>query len=234
MRVLYTLFFFLNSALLPFAKAETTKGVLSSSDKKPLVLQWEVSHPRNTDQISLIFKQKTVELVTNTSSYQNGRIARLGRFESPLNSKLKTIKEEVKRYYVQLRKTVPVSSLIKDPRFQEATRADPHAPVLHINKEEIDNKHAYFKPLANIIYKIWEHNWTCRECALYKKEKKIIVRTVKRRSLQSKTATKEKKSKGKKQGEISKQRIPGKLFNCIPKGKNKVECVDPQFGIFEI
>ena len=93
MRVLYILFFFLNPVLFPPAKAETEKKVSSSSEKKPLVLQWEVSHSRNTDQISLIFRQKSVELVTNTSSYQKGRVARLGRFAFPLNSKLKAIKE---------------------------------------------------------------------------------------------------------------------------------------------
>ena len=234
MRILYILFFFSNPVLFPSAKAETDRRVLPSSDKKPLVLKWEVSHSRNTDQISLVFKQKSVELVTNTSSYQKGRVARLGRFKSPLNSKLKTIKEQVNRYYIQTRKTVPVSSLIKDPRFQEATKIDPHAPVLRINKEEINDKLDHFKPLANIIYKIWEHNWTCMECALYKKEKKFIVRIVKNKNLQSKTAVKEKNSNTKKQWKTSKQKIPRKLFNCVPKEKNKVECVDPQFGIFEI
>lgn len=230
MRVfLYTLIFFLNPVLFPFPQAEIEKSISPSPDKKPLVLQWEVSHPRNTDQISLIFRQKSVELVTNTSSYQKSRVARLGRFISPLNSQLKAIKEQINRYYIQSQKTVPVSSLIKDPRFQEATRMDPHAPVLRINKEEIHDEQDHFKPLANIIYKIWEHNWTCIECALYKKKKKFVVRILK-----SKTATKEKNSNAKKQGKTSKQIIPGKLFNCIPKGKNKVECVDPQFGIFEI
>lgn len=234
MRVLYTLIFFLNPILFSFAKAETGKRVFSPSDKKPLILQWEVSHPRNTDQISLIFRQKSVELVTNTSSYQKSHIARLGRFTSPLNPKLKVIKEQINRYYIQSQKTVPVSSLIKDPRFQEATGRNPHAPVLRINKEEIHDEQDHFKPLANIIYKIWEHNWTCIECALYKKKKKFVVRTVKSKNLQSKTAAKEKNSNAKKQWKTSKQIIPGKLFNCIPKEKNKVECVDPQFGIFKI
>ena len=233
MNLLYILFFSLNPLLFPFVQAETEKKVPSSSDKKPLVLQWEVSHSRNTDQISLIFKQQSVELVTNTSSYQKGRIARLGWFKSPLNSRMKTIKEQVNRYYVQLRKTVPVSSLIKDPRFQ-ATVVDPHAPVLRINEEEIQNEQAYFKPLANIIYNIWEHKWSCMECALYKKKKKFIIRMVKKRNTQSKTAGKVKNSKAKKQWETSKQRIPRKLLDCVPKGKSKVECVDPQFGIFEI
>ena len=119
-----------------------------------------------------------------------------------------------------------MSSLIKDTRFK-TTVLDPHAPILWINKERVDYKHDYFKPLANIIYKIWEHNWTCVDCALYKKKKESILRVVKHR-------LKARNSKVKKLREVSRQRIPKKLLDCVPKGKNKVECIDPQFGIFKI
>ena len=232
MNFLYNLIF-LSFILLPFAKAEERK-VVSTSEKKPLVLQWEVSHSRNRDQISLIFRQKYVELVTNTSSYQKGKITRLGRFKSPLNSELKTLRDQIKWYYVQLRKTVPVSSLIKDSRFQ-ATVRDPHAPVLRINEEEVKDGQTYFKPLANIIYKVWEHKWTCIECASYKQQKEFIIRTMKKMNLRSTTVVKTKGSdKTQKQWKTSKQKLPKKLLNCVPKGKSRVECVDPQFGIFEI
>ena len=217
-----------------FIKAETQK-IVSSSNNKPLVLQWEVSHSRNTDQISLIFKQRSVELVTNTSSYQKSKVARLGRFVSPLNARLKELKEQVNQYYVQLRKTVPVSSLIKDSRFKPPV--DPHAPLLRINEEKIKYGQAYFKPLANIIYKVWGHQWTCVECALYEKKEKSIVRTVKRIKSESESepASRIKKmAEVKKQWKKSKQRFSRKLLDCVPKGKNEIECIDPQFGIFEI
>ena len=84
------------------SKAEEANPVLLSANKKPLVLQWEVSHPRNTDQISLIFREKKVELVTNTSSYQKGKGVSLGRFESSLNPELKELKEQVGRYYARM------------------------------------------------------------------------------------------------------------------------------------
>ena len=59
--------------------------------QKPLMLLWLVSHQRNTDKIALIFRQKSVELVTNSSSYQKkSREARLGRFRAPLNPQLQT------------------------------------------------------------------------------------------------------------------------------------------------
>ena len=181
MRLSCILVFFLSFVLFSFAETEKGNRELHSSGKKPLVLQWEVSHPRNEDQISLIFREKSVELVTNTSSYQKSKVARLGRFESPLNPELKALKEQVNRYYLHLQKTVPISSLIKVPQLQNIV-VDPHAPVLRINKEVIHNEQDAFRPLAKIIYNIWKHKWICIECALYKKEKKSIVRVVKKRN----------------------------------------------------
>ena len=224
--------------LIPFAySADTRTEELKSFplDKRPLVLQWEVSHSRNTDQISLIFREKTVELVTNTSSYQKGKVVRLGRFESPLTVELKDLKDQVGRYYARLKKTVPLSSLIKDPRVQASV--DPHAPVLRISEEEIQSGHAYFKPLALIIYQIWEREWTCVECATYKKTRKSIIRTVKKLKQGLKRSADKKKAHGKiskNQWNERKQNFSKKLLNCIPKEKKRVECIDPQFGIFEI
>ena len=51
----FLVFFFL---LIPAAYSKVPNQAASSTDKTPLVLQWEVSHPRNTDQISLIFRGK--------------------------------------------------------------------------------------------------------------------------------------------------------------------------------
>ena len=101
------------------------------------------------------------------------------------------------------------------------------------NEEEIKHGQASFKAIANIIYKIWEYKWTCRECALYRKKKGFIVRTVKRIKSESKSGTKDKVKK-RRQWEKNKQKFPTKVLNCIPKEKDNVECIDPQFGIFEI
>ena len=198
---------------------------------KPLVLQWEVSHPRNTDQISLIFRRNMVELVTNTSSYQKGKPVRLGRFQSPLTPELKMIKEQIKRHRTKLKQTVPVLSLIKDPRIPRP-KPDPHAPLLRINEETIQERSPHFKSLAPVIYQIWEHKWTCVECATYKKRRKSIIRTVKK--LKSAKDSPKKTKKKKTKWNTTKQRFLKKFFNCVPKGKKKVECVDSQFGIFEI
>ena len=230
---LLVLWFFLTP--VAYSKASVKEQTAPSpTGKPPLVLQWEVSHPRNTDQISLIFKQKTVELVTNTSSYQKNKIVRLGQFESPLNLELKNLKEQVERYYVRLKKTVPISHIIKDPRVRPSI--DPHVPVLRINEEEVHNEHPYFKPLASIIYQVWNRQWLCVECAIYKKKRKSIVRTV-RKLKNLKGMTDKEKAKDtipKSQWEEKKQSFPKKLLNCVLKGNKKVECIDPQFGIFEI
>ena len=202
----------------------------SNTSKKPIVLQWQVSHSRNIDQISLIFRQDSVELVTNTSSYQKGKIIRLGWFKTSMNPELELIKEQIKEYYTQLKNTVPISSLIiKDLRIPSTV--DPHAPILRINEKKVHRRHSYFNPTAKIIHEAWERKWICIECATYKKKKKNIIRTTK--NLQSKSQNKQER-KEKTQWEETKQTLVKKLLNCIPKEKKKEECIDPQFGIFEI
>ena len=211
MKFLYSIIFLLSFILVSIVRAETKK-VISASNDRPLVLQWEVSHSRNRDQISLIFRQEYVELVINTSIYQKGKIAHLGRFKSPLTSELKILKNQIKWYYVQLKKTVPVSSLIKDSRFQKALVVDPHASVLRINEEEIKDGQTYFKPLSKVIYKVWEHKWTCIECASYKQQKEFIIRTVKKLKSKGKTVVKaEDSGKAEEQWEISTQKLPKKI-----------------------
>ena len=233
MKFLYIVVFSLNSILFSFTNAGTVENS-STFDKKPLVLQWEVAHLRNTDQISLIFKKQSVKLVTNTSSYQKGRTVRLGQFESPLNSQLQTLKEQINQYYTYLNETVSVSSFIKNSR---RPLFNPHAPVLRINEEEIQSQQAYFKPLAKLIYTVWNHKWTCVDCVLYEKRKSSIVRTVKKikSGLNAKTVTKKKgHNTTRKQWETRTQVFSRKQLNCISKEKGKIECIDPQFGIFEI
>ena len=218
-----------------YSKIPSKERAASSTDKTPLVLQWEVSHPRNTDQISLIFRKDTVELVTNTSSYQKDKKVHLGQFESSLTLELKDLKEQIGHYYNRLKKTVPMSSLIKDSRIRPTV--DPHTPVLRISEEEIQTGHPYFEPLASIIYQVWEREWLCVECATYKKKHKSIVRTVKKlKSNLKETMDQEKvqSKSSKNQWEKSKRSFSKKLLNCVPKGKKKIECIDPKFGIFEI
>lgn len=212
--------------ILP-AYSEAPSKTIPFSSEKPLVLQWEVSHPRNTDQISLIFKKTVVELITNTSSYQKGREVKLGRFQSPLNTDLKMIRARLKRHYMSLKQTVPMLSLIKTSRILQP-RPTPHAPLLRINEEKLQNGTPDFKSLASVIYQVWENEWICVECATYKKRGKFIIRTMKR--LKTTSAS----SKGKSKWSSKKQKLSRKLLNCVPKGKKKVECIDPLFGIFEI
>ena len=185
--------------------------------QQPLVLQWEVFHPRNRDQISLIFRDHKVELIVNTSSYQKNNQSRLGRFESSMNPSLTNLKKQIEQYYAHLKSTVPLSSIVKDKRFKPKTT--PHAPVLRINTETIRHTSSYFKPLAQIIRQVWEkHNWLCVECAVYKRQGRNIVRIVTKPN----SSSQEQKKFSKKQ------------LNCIKKQRKLLECIDRQFGIFTI
>ncbi len=243
--------YFLNFILFTFAGAETTNNI-PSVNKKPLVLQWTVSHYRNTDQISLIFRQQAVELVTNTSSYQTAGGTQLGHFKSAMSPELKILKQQIERYYIRLKKTVPISSLIKDPRFQSAPDPHAHAPVLRINEETVHDEHIDFKPLAKIIREAWKREWVCIKCAAYKlavtkpqtKNKDKIARPKAENTKiirEVKTMQKERKNKSPAKTSPVQQKVKTQIdtfskkqLNCITNGNNKIECVDPQFGIFEL
>ena len=205
--------------ILLFAVFTVFNFVLAEQNlkKTPLVLQWEVFHPRNRDQISLIFRDHKVELIVNTSSYQKNKSPRLGRFESPINPSLTNLKNQIEQYYARLKNTTPLSSTIKDKRLK--SKVTPHAPVFRINTEKIAHTSSYFQPLAQIINQVWDkYNWNCVECAVYKRKGRNIVRTV----------TKQ-KSSSQKQKKFSKKQL-----NCIKKQKRLLECIDRQFGILTI
>ena len=204
-------------------------------DKKPLTLQWEDSQHRHLDKISLIFKKDTVELITNTFSYQTDKAVRLGKFQAYMNSDLLFLKAQIENYYSYLKDTVLVSTLLEDSGIQLSPI--PNMPVLSINGEEIPNGHPYYKPASDIIYKIWEKKWFCVECATYKKTKKFIIRTTRQLKSNVKKKTegkKTKKNKVKKWWKINKQKFTKESLNCIPTGKKKIECIDSLFGAFEI
>ena len=207
-----------------YSKADTRASERVSVSNKPLVLQWEVSHARNKDQISLIFKGTTAELVTNTDSYQRDKPVRLGRFKINMNLEFRVLRKRIRQYYLRLKSTVPMSSLIRDPRFQ--SRVDPHAPILCINEENIQEEHPYFESLVRIIRQIGENKWVCVACAIYTKEGNFIVRTVTETSFSRTRVGRNRQSR--------KKRFSREELSCFPKGKNKVECVDPEFGIFSL
>ena len=214
MRFIYILVFFLITSpiLLSFAKGKN-KETTAHLNKKPLVLQWEVSHSRNTDQISLIFRQDTVELVTNTSISEDSEKARIGYFSIPMDPQLKILKEEIQLYYIRLKRTVSISSLVESTQLQ--VPVNPHTPVLRINDQEISSDHVYFTYLENTLHNQTNgKNWHCIECAtyilLYKKDSEVKIQRI-----------------------IKKE---GKTFsleelNCLLKKQESWECVDPEFGI---
>lgn len=225
----------------PLVLRSSSSSSLSSStpatDKKnkPLVLQRMVSHSRNTDQISLIFRENKVELVTNTSTWQKSKTPRLGWFESSLTSSLKSFKRRLQWYYIRLKQTVPFSSLIKDRRFQPSHT--PHAPVFRLNTKEVKEGGSFFKELEDIIQQIGNQNWVCVECATYQRHKKGIVRVARKQTGISNQKKDNQPKQNKKESArwlVQRKILSKKSLNCIRKTKSRWECVDEKFGIFEI
>ena len=192
------------------------------SKPRPLTLKWEVSHPRNTDQISISFKENIVEFKMNASFGKTK--PSLGVFQSSLTPKLKTMQNTLNQYHKQLNKTVSVLSIMKkdDPRLK--LPPEPHAPVFYLNKEEIKQHHRRFQPLFKMMNEIMDFSWECVHCAEYqRKGKSSIVRTVKKISQAKKDKV-----------DVKIQNFSTQSLDCVKKSKTQLECVDPDFGVFEI
>lgn len=199
----------------------------------PLVLQWEVSHPRNTDQISLIFREEGVEMVTNTSSYQDKKPVQLGRFYSPWTREFQNLKTQIHTSHQQQKERTSLFSVVAE---QTGLRKNPrpHRAVLRINGEEWQEGDKNFASLSQVIFSLWTREWKCLECAVYKRQKNSIVRTLKRSSFLQEgewvTPPGEKEKVHQSRKVFSK-----KSLNCLPvNSESDLECVDPQFGIFEL
>ena len=251
--------FFLPFLLLPapadgqaLSKKAQSKGArsLASADKKsvrkkasaafkPLVVQQTVSHPRNTDQISLIFREESAEYVTNVFLWKSDGPPRLGRFRSLMTKKLHRMKRQAERCRDRLENTVPLLSLIKHPRRQSH---DPHAAVLTVGGEAVHEKHPCFKILSRLLQEAREIITACIECASYKRKGELIERTAKGIfALNAIGLNNRIKSGGKalspedllrSQEEV--KTFSEKELDCIPKSGGKTECLDPQFGSFKI
>lgn len=203
------------------------------ASEQSVTLLWTVYHHRNQDRIAVILNQSDIQLAVNTSSFQKmNKTTRLGLFQSTITPQLKLFKEQVLHIYNRLQNMAPLSSVIKiNKKFQSQSKFDLYAPIIYINKQKVKQDHFYFKTLENLIYKIWEHKWKCVNCAFYKKGNSFIQRT-----LYNPTSVPEQKS-GKKpplQWNKQKKKFSKKQLNCITQGKKKIECVDPNFGIFKI
>ena len=234
---------------VPTGGGEKRARALSASKKsvrkkasaafKPLVVQQTVSHPRNTDQISLIFREESAEFVTNVFLWPSDgdNPPRLGRFRSSMTRKLHRMKMQAERCRDRLENTVPLLSLIKYPRRRTH---DPHAAVLTVGKEAVHEKHPCFKILSRLLQDARKIITACIECASYKRKGELIERTVTGGlgTISSKNLI---KSGGKalSRKDLLRSQEEVKIFSekdldCIPKSDGKKECLDPQFGSFKI
>ena len=211
--------------LIFFSKTAWSKSV----EKYPLVLQMTVSHSRNTDQTSLIFKGKKLLYITNNhqSSLKSKDLVRLGHFQTPITPLLNLLKRQIQVYKKELLKNsqnplkivLNKSGILRSIAYVPQTR--PHETRILIGGDgishEIRNGHPHFQPLKKILMKAKQGKYKCISCATYYKKDKSILRVVK------------KQNQIPRRKSFSRQRL-----NCHPLGKKKIECVDEAYGIFEI
>ena len=206
------------------------RQMFAKATNQPIVLQFQVSHTRNTDQTSLIFKNKTVEFVTNVSqissqmpsSSKNNSI-RLGHFHTPLNDRFELLKKKIQVYQRLLEKKgkgIDLSKAMKATGINDFDM-DPHAPIIRLGMNgqsiEVRESNPYFKSLHRILLDAQKHKWDCLSCAEYKKDGKNIVRTFKKKGRQTASAV------------FSKSHL-----QCLYLNKRRIECLDQQFGLFEL
>ena len=91
------------------------------AEAEVLVLQLNQSHYKNLDQISLIFRGDVVDLVTNTSMYQEEPF-RLGWHRNRVNTEFTHMRQLVEKSLASIR----------SGEVSAETEFVPHAPVLNI------------------------------------------------------------------------------------------------------
>ena len=192
-----------------------------TSSSTPLVLQMEISHPRNIDQTSLIFRKKTVDFVTNSfqiSSKQESPKVRLGQFTTVLNDNFKSLQKKIKSIKKRL---ISKNKKGNTKNMKGSIQMGPHTPVIRIGGEgsymTIQEKDTHFESLRNILRKAENRKWNCISCAEYKKDGQSIIRVVRKKGDKAISRTFSRKS-----------------LKCISIDKDRIECIDPQFGIFEL
>ena len=190
----------------------------------PLVLQMQVSHPRNVDQTSLIFREETVEFVINSfqiSSQQKSPKFLLGHFRATFNNDFEILQKQIVSIRDNLTSKNKKKATDSKDKKSEPVQVVPHAPVIYIggndNPLTVRENDTHFESLRNILFKVRDQNWKCISCAKYEKRGKSIARTVEKEN----------------------QKATSKMFSkedlkCVSLDEDRIECIDPQFGIFEL
>ena len=201
--------------LLPYPyQAETAEPI------PDLILQWEMSHPTGEHQVSLVFTMDRVDLFTNTSLWQEqGAPPRLGHFTFSLDEKWRMERDRIRVYLSLLRERPPADAgrLLLKEKFPEdlveLIQESPHSPVVRLNGYEMREGDSYFPVLEDIFPFIWENQWTCADCVIYKSRGAGIER-----------------QHVFKDGTMKKTVFSRKQLNCYSIGKKLLECADIQGG----
>jgi len=175
----------------------------------------EVSYYRNRDYRFLAFEGTNIEFVTNVfffDSQEPNRLPRLGRFQTSMTPRLRMFESIFRAYHKMLSRRKGGILDFRNVR---------QGPIMSINRQRLH----YGMPLHSsveddfraAIEEIWNGDWTCVDCAEYRREGRSISRID--RSVDS---------------EEPRRRFSRRDLDCKFVGDGRLECIDPEFGIFEI
>ena len=173
-----------------------------------IVFTLEVSHPRNLNKVELSFNEHSVNFFTNSSYYvrseHNISTPSLGRFTTSMIPELEALKQQLKSYY----KIIPLTTT--------NSRLQLHPVFIYLNSRRVARGDSHFTDLRVLLNNFINRSWTCVFCAIYTKGEDSIIRIVTRNGNSNITI-------------FSKDDL-----ECYSLDEETLECIDPQFGIFEI
>lgn len=217
----------LAAAAATTAATAATAAADGAAADAPVVLQREVSHPRNVDQSTLVFREGRVEFVTNAFLRGAGRperTPRLGRFRLPSEGRLASFRRLAAAYRRMAANRRRRSSGALLARIEEALGGRPprapHAPVIRLGGDgtaaELRPSHPHFGLLDRVLREAEGMEWECVSCAEYALDGDSVTRT-------TRTAG----------GAPAAKTFSKDELGCRPAGDG-LECVDGEFGVFEI
>ena len=204
--------------------SQTFAKISKTPEVAPLVLQIQISHPRNVDQTSLIFREETVDFVTNSfqiSSQEKSPKFLLGHFQTTLNDDFKILQKQIVSIRNNLISKNEKKVADSKDKKSEPVQVVPHAPVIYIGGNgdplTIREDDTHFESLRNILFKVRDQDWKCISCAKYEKKGTSIARTVEKENQKATSRT-----------------FSREALKCVSLDEDRIECIDPQFGIFEL
>ena len=203
-----------------------------AQDNTDIILQYQSSHPLNSDRATLIFGPNRVELATNFTFFSLAN-PRLGLFQRPYNGQLVAIKRKILAYqkliFGQKQRNGGSQELMAKIRKKFGhdflgNRSNPSSIKIKFKGQmlEVRESNPHFNALKDALTQARGPSWNCEDCAEYKRVGTDVSRVVKKNGHTVNTTI------------FSRQQLHCRTLPVVGHSKERIECFDAAFGLFEI